>query len=208
MSRWLLRLIEECLCFTRVFAFRAGGSQEASTSISDLDIEPGSETECRDRGLGGTMEDNTEECFLETPMMSAASRTADSFCPLWLRKVFAKAVAPSTLTLMAAVCCGAANMPQTAFLFMEAAVQTGTGGRRIHPDAPRHRPAHPGPTAVRLQQHHSALRRAERPQSRRGRSQRDGPFGKHWFKNVGFKKSSSTYVKRTDNVCSLQRPSG
>lgn len=76
-------------CVSRgVFAFRAGGSQEASTSISDLDLEPGSETECRDRGLGGTMEDNTEECFLETPMMSAVSRTGDSSCPLWLRKVF------------------------------------------------------------------------------------------------------------------------
>lgn len=50
-------------------------------------MEPGSETECRDRGLGGTMEDNTEGCFLETPMMSAASQTGDSSCPLWLRKV-------------------------------------------------------------------------------------------------------------------------
>lgn len=63
-----------------------GVGQEASTSISDLDIEPDSDTECRDRGLGGTMEDNTEECFLETPMMSAASQTGDSSCPLWLRK--------------------------------------------------------------------------------------------------------------------------
>uniref|UniRef100_A0A8C4GMY9 non-specific serine/threonine protein kinase n=1 Tax=Dicentrarchus labrax TaxID=13489 RepID=A0A8C4GMY9_DICLA len=56
------------------------------TDLLDLDIEPGSETECRDRGLGGTMEDNTEECFMETPMMSAASQTGDSSCPLWLRK--------------------------------------------------------------------------------------------------------------------------
>lgn len=53
----------------------------------DLDIEPGSETECRDRGLGGTLEDNTEGCLMETPMMSLASQTGDSSCPLWLRKV-------------------------------------------------------------------------------------------------------------------------
>lgn len=64
-----------------------GLGQETSTSIVDLDIEPGTETECRDRGLGGTMEDNREECFLETPMMSAANQTGDSSCPLWLRKV-------------------------------------------------------------------------------------------------------------------------
>lgn len=64
-----------------------GQGQESSTSIVDLDIEPGSETECRDRGLGGTLEDNTEECFMETPMMSAANQTGDSSCPLWLRKV-------------------------------------------------------------------------------------------------------------------------
>uniref|UniRef100_A0A671U5P2 non-specific serine/threonine protein kinase n=1 Tax=Sparus aurata TaxID=8175 RepID=A0A671U5P2_SPAAU len=39
------------------------------------------------RGLGGTMEDNSEECFLETPMMSATNHTGDSSCPFWLRKV-------------------------------------------------------------------------------------------------------------------------
>ncbi|XP_068194613.1 serine/threonine-protein kinase Nek9 isoform X1 [Antennarius striatus] len=64
----------------------SGLAQEAFTATVDLDIEPGSLTECRDRGLGGTMEDNTEECFLETPMMSAANQTGDSSCPLWLRK--------------------------------------------------------------------------------------------------------------------------
>lgn len=64
-----------------------GLGQEASTSTLDMDIEPGSETECRDRGLGGTLEDNTEECLMETPMMSLASQTGDSSCPLWLRKV-------------------------------------------------------------------------------------------------------------------------
>uniref|UniRef100_A0A8D3DML6 non-specific serine/threonine protein kinase n=1 Tax=Scophthalmus maximus TaxID=52904 RepID=A0A8D3DML6_SCOMX len=47
---------------------------------------PVSETEGRDRGLGGTMEDNTEECFMETPMMSMTNQTGDSSCPLWLRK--------------------------------------------------------------------------------------------------------------------------
>lgn len=64
-----------------------GLGQEASACFVELDIEAGSETECRDRGLGGTLEDNREECFLETPMMSAANQTGDSSCPLWLRKV-------------------------------------------------------------------------------------------------------------------------
>ncbi|XP_029973155.1 serine/threonine-protein kinase Nek9 [Salarias fasciatus] len=63
-----------------------GLGQEASSSTVDLELEPGSETECRDRGLGGTLEVNTEDCFLETPMMSLANRTGDSSCPLWLRK--------------------------------------------------------------------------------------------------------------------------
>lgn len=61
---------------------KIGLGQEASTSTVDMDIEPGSETECRDRGLGGTLEDNTEEC-----LMSMANQTGDSSCPLWLRKV-------------------------------------------------------------------------------------------------------------------------
>ncbi|XP_029350046.1 serine/threonine-protein kinase Nek9 isoform X2 [Echeneis naucrates] len=60
--------------------------QEASTSTVDLDIEPGAATECRDRGLGGTLEVNTEECLMETPMMSMANQTGDSSCPLWLRR--------------------------------------------------------------------------------------------------------------------------
>ncbi|XP_008336115.1 serine/threonine-protein kinase Nek9 isoform X2 [Cynoglossus semilaevis] len=63
-----------------------GLGQEASTSTVDLDLEPGSETECRDRGLGGTREANTESCLLETPMMSMTNQTGDSSCPLWLRK--------------------------------------------------------------------------------------------------------------------------
>ncbi|KAG7237236.1 hypothetical protein INR49_032569 [Caranx melampygus] len=64
----------------------SGLGQEASTSTVDLDMEPGAATECRDRGLGGTREVNTEECFMETPMMSMANQTGDSSCPLWLRK--------------------------------------------------------------------------------------------------------------------------
>ncbi|XP_061599731.1 serine/threonine-protein kinase Nek9 [Cololabis saira] len=63
-----------------------GCGQEASTSTVDLDIEPGAETECRDRSLGGTWEANTEDCFMETPMMPMANKTGDSSCPLWLRK--------------------------------------------------------------------------------------------------------------------------
>ncbi|XP_059209716.1 serine/threonine-protein kinase Nek9 [Centropristis striata] len=64
----------------------SGLSQEASSSTVDLDIEPGSVTDSGDRGLGGTMEDNTEGCFLATPNMSMANQTGDSSCPLWLRK--------------------------------------------------------------------------------------------------------------------------
>ncbi|XP_037342934.2 serine/threonine-protein kinase Nek9 isoform X1 [Pungitius pungitius] len=63
----------------------SGLGQEASTSTVDLDIEPGSETDGRDRGLGGTLEDNTERCLMETPAMSLTSQTGDSSCPLWLR---------------------------------------------------------------------------------------------------------------------------
>uniref|UniRef100_G3NXQ5 non-specific serine/threonine protein kinase n=1 Tax=Gasterosteus aculeatus aculeatus TaxID=481459 RepID=G3NXQ5_GASAC len=62
-----------------------GLGQEASTSTVDLDIEPGSETDGRDRGLGGTLEDNTEQCLMKTPAMSLTSQTGDSSCPLWLR---------------------------------------------------------------------------------------------------------------------------
>lgn len=64
-----------------------GLSQEASTSTVNMDIEPGSETECRDRGLGGTLEVNTEDGFMENPMMLMANQTGDSSCPFWLRKV-------------------------------------------------------------------------------------------------------------------------
>ncbi|XP_071376960.1 serine/threonine-protein kinase Nek9 isoform X1 [Centroberyx affinis] len=64
----------------------SGLGQEASTSTVDLEMEPGAETEVRDRGLGGTVEADTEERLMETPMMSVANQTGDSSCPLWLRK--------------------------------------------------------------------------------------------------------------------------
>lgn len=64
-----------------------GHGQEASSSTVDLEMEPGSETELRDRGLGGTVEADTEERHMETPMMSLENQTGDSSCPFWLRKV-------------------------------------------------------------------------------------------------------------------------
>lgn len=64
----------------------SGLGQGASTSTVDLDLESGSETQSRDRGLGGTVEIDTDECNLETPMMSMTNRTGDSSCPFWLRK--------------------------------------------------------------------------------------------------------------------------
>ncbi|KAM9355138.1 serine/threonine-protein kinase Nek9 isoform 2-T2 [Pholidichthys leucotaenia] len=63
-----------------------GLSEEASSSSVDLDIEPSSETECRDRGFGGTMEINAEDSSMGIPMMSMTNQTGDSSCPLWLKK--------------------------------------------------------------------------------------------------------------------------
>nr|XP_061824738.1 serine/threonine-protein kinase Nek9-like isoform X2 [Nerophis lumbriciformis] len=63
-----------------------GMEQDGSISSGYLEINPGSETECLDRGLGGTAEVDPETCNLETPMMSMANQTGDSSCPLWLRK--------------------------------------------------------------------------------------------------------------------------
>lgn len=84
---------QHCLCvcddvrvYTHIYV-DIGLGQEASTSTVDLDIEPGSETDGRDRGLGGTLEDNTEQCLMKTPAMSLTSQTGDSSCPLWLRNV-------------------------------------------------------------------------------------------------------------------------
>lgn len=63
-----------------------GLGQEASSSLEDLDVEPGLETECRDGSLGGTREVNTEGDLMEAPMMTFGNQTGDSSCPLWLRK--------------------------------------------------------------------------------------------------------------------------
>nr|XP_061798471.1 serine/threonine-protein kinase Nek9-like [Nerophis lumbriciformis] len=63
-----------------------GISQDSSIATVDLEMEPDSETECRDRGLGGTAEVDLDACNLETPMMSMANQTGNSSCPLWLRK--------------------------------------------------------------------------------------------------------------------------
>lgn len=94
----------------------------------EMDIEPASETECRDRGLGGTLEDNREECFLETPMMSAANQTGDSSCPLWLRKVCCRDVVEhNTFSLN--------HMKCVKVSLHGACCPTGTGGCRVHPDA-------------------------------------------------------------------------
>jgi len=66
---------------------RIAPSQEASSPTIDLELEAGSETGCGDRGLGGTVEANTEECATGTSVMSAQSQTGDSSCPPWLLKV-------------------------------------------------------------------------------------------------------------------------
>ncbi|MED6238961.1 hypothetical protein ATANTOWER_032886, partial [Ataeniobius toweri] len=63
-----------------------GLGQETSASMEDLDMDPGSETECRNGSLGGTREVNTEEDLTEAPMMTFGNQTGDSSCPLWLRK--------------------------------------------------------------------------------------------------------------------------
>ncbi|KAM8834350.1 serine/threonine-protein kinase Nek9 [Synchiropus picturatus] len=64
----------------------SGVEQEGSTSSVDLDMDRNAETECRDRGLGGTVEADPEELYMERPMMSVGNQTGDSSCPLWLRK--------------------------------------------------------------------------------------------------------------------------
>uniref|UniRef100_A0A3P9KAZ9 non-specific serine/threonine protein kinase n=1 Tax=Oryzias latipes TaxID=8090 RepID=A0A3P9KAZ9_ORYLA len=63
-----------------------GFGHDGSTSTVDLDLDPGSETECRGRSLGGTREVNVDGCSMEAPVMSAANQTGDSSCPLWLQK--------------------------------------------------------------------------------------------------------------------------
>ncbi|CAL8286531.1 unnamed protein product [Lota lota] len=58
----------------------------ASSSTLDLDLQAGSETCVRDRGLAGTLEANAEECVTGTSATSAQSQTGDSSCPPWLLK--------------------------------------------------------------------------------------------------------------------------
>ncbi|KAM4625355.1 serine/threonine-protein kinase Nek9 [Polymixia lowei] len=64
----------------------SGLGHEASTSTVDLEMEPGTERECHDRGLGGTVEADKEERLMEIPMTSVENQTGDSSCPFWLRK--------------------------------------------------------------------------------------------------------------------------
>ncbi|KAJ3613028.1 hypothetical protein NHX12_019284 [Muraenolepis orangiensis] len=63
--------------------FSSTPSQEESSSTVDMELEAGSETGCQDRGLGGTVEANGEECVTGTSVMSAQSQTGDSSCPPW-----------------------------------------------------------------------------------------------------------------------------
>ncbi|KAG7260731.1 hypothetical protein CRUP_026888 [Coryphaenoides rupestris] len=67
-------------------SFGSTPSQEASSPTMDLELEAGSETGCGDRGLGGTVEANTEVCTTGTSEMSAQSQAGDSSCPPWLLK--------------------------------------------------------------------------------------------------------------------------
>ncbi|CAL8272583.1 unnamed protein product [Merluccius merluccius] len=67
-------------------SFGSTPSQEASSATVDLQLEAGSETGCRDRGLGGTVEANADDCFTGTVMSAQQSQTGDSSCPPWLLK--------------------------------------------------------------------------------------------------------------------------
>ncbi|KAG9336463.1 hypothetical protein JZ751_002810 [Albula glossodonta] len=59
---------------------------QGSSSTVDLEMEQDSEIGPRDGGSGGTVEADTEERELETPMMSVQSNSDESSCPFWLRK--------------------------------------------------------------------------------------------------------------------------
>uniref|UniRef100_A0A8D0CH24 non-specific serine/threonine protein kinase n=1 Tax=Scleropages formosus TaxID=113540 RepID=A0A8D0CH24_SCLFO len=62
------------------------GLGQGSTSTIDLEMDQAFETGLRDGGSGGTMEAETEDRGLETPMMSVENKTDDNSCPFWLRK--------------------------------------------------------------------------------------------------------------------------
>lgn len=66
------------------------GIGQCSNSSVDLDIEPGSDSELREGNMGGTVEVDLEERGPETPsMVLMESKTNESSCPSWLRKVCA-----------------------------------------------------------------------------------------------------------------------
>lgn len=57
-------------------------------SSMDLDIESGSDSELREGIMGGTVEVDLEERGPETPsVVLMESKTNESSCPSWLRKV-------------------------------------------------------------------------------------------------------------------------
>uniref|UniRef100_A0A8C9VQA7 non-specific serine/threonine protein kinase n=1 Tax=Scleropages formosus TaxID=113540 RepID=A0A8C9VQA7_SCLFO len=66
--------------------FVHSGLGQGSTSTIDLEMDQAFETGLRDGGSGGTMEAETEDRGLETPMMSVENKTDDNSCPFWLRK--------------------------------------------------------------------------------------------------------------------------
>ncbi|CAL8300176.1 unnamed protein product [Boreogadus saida] len=87
---WHTILIRERVLNSKTIRSNSSGlsfapSPTASSSTLDLDLQ-GSETCVRDRGLGGTLEANAEECVTATSVLSAQSQTGDSSCPPWLLK--------------------------------------------------------------------------------------------------------------------------
>ncbi|CAL8290954.1 serine/threonine-protein kinase Nek9 [Gadus morhua] len=87
---WHTILIRERVLNSKTIRSNSSGlsfapSPTASSSTLDLDLQ-GSETCVRDRGLGGTLEANAEECVTGTSVLSAQSQTGDSSCPPWLLK--------------------------------------------------------------------------------------------------------------------------
>ncbi|XP_056446021.1 serine/threonine-protein kinase Nek9 [Gadus chalcogrammus] len=87
---WHTILIRERVLNSKTIRSNSSGlsfapSPTASSSTLDLDLQ-GSETCVRERGLGGTLEANAEECVTGTSVLSAQSQTGDSSCPPWLLK--------------------------------------------------------------------------------------------------------------------------
>lgn len=70
------------------FSVLSLGIGQSASSFMDLGIEPGSDSELRDGIMGGTVEVDLEERGPETPsMILMESKTNESSCPSWLRKV-------------------------------------------------------------------------------------------------------------------------